>query len=335
MLSYVFKGLNSQGYKSVETDSFTNVGDLFAQIIILGIKSQLKRGLNRDYVIQTESISTIRGRVDINESLKSMSLQRNQLVCSFDEFSTNSHFNQIVKTSVLLLLKSDIQPQRRRDLRRLLVYFDNVDILDIKKINWKIPYNRNNQNYRLIIAICYLLIKGLIQSKRDGTVKVMDFLDDQYLSHLYEKFILAYYTQEHQNLNSNASQIKWQLDDDFNELLPVMQTDITLDDGNNRYLIIDAKYYSKAMVKSHDKSILRSGHLYQIFAYVKNKEIELKDTEHTVSGMLLYAKTDEEISPDVSYKMSGNTISAKTLDLNQEFTIIKQQLDNIIVDYMS
>ena len=39
--------------------------------------------------------------------------------------------------------------------------------------------------------------------------------------------------------------------------------------------------------------------------------------------MLLYAKTEEAITPDCSYVMSGNKISVKTLDLNKEFKLIK------------
>ena len=46
--------------------------------------------------------------------------------------------------------------------------------------------------------------------------------------------------------------------------------------------------------------------------------------------MLLYAKTDETIQPDNTYQMSGNQISVKTLDLNQEFSEIAAQLNAIV-----
>ena len=75
---------------------------------------------------------------------------------------------------------------------------------------------------------------------------------------------------------------------------------------------------------------IHSGNLNQIFTYVKNKEAELKDQPHEVSGMLLYAKTDEEIHPNGSYLMSGNRITVKTLDLNCGFEQITDQLDAII-----
>ena len=39
--------------------------------------------------------------------------------------------------------------------------------------------------------------------------------------------------------------------------------------------------------------------------------------------MLLYAKTDEEKTPENKFQMSGNLISVKSLDLNCEFSQIK------------
>ncbi len=56
----------------------------------------------------------------------------------------------------------------------------------------------------------------------------------------------------------------------------------------------------------------------------------MPDCELAVSGMLLYAKTDEEIQLNGSYLMSGDRISVKTLDLNCEFERIADQLDEIV-----
>ena len=46
--------------------------------------------------------------------------------------------------------------------------------------------------------------------------------------------------------------------------------------------------------------------------------------------MLLYAKTDEIVLPNNSYKMGGNAISVKALDLDCDFLEIRKQLDNIV-----
>ena len=147
---------------------------------------------------------------------------------------------------------------------------------------------------------------------------------------LYEKFILEYYRREHPELNAGAPYIAWALDDGFDDMLPAMHTDITLTQGCN-VLIIDAKYYSHTTQQQFDKRSVHSGNLYQIFTYVKNKEAELvkAGVPHEVSGMLLYARTDENVQPDGVYQMSGNQMSVRTLGLDLPFEEIRAQLDGI------
>ena len=68
MLSYAFQMLNEQGYKNLATEDFGNAGDLCAAILIRGISYQLKRGLGREYISETDTISAIRGKIEITDS---------------------------------------------------------------------------------------------------------------------------------------------------------------------------------------------------------------------------------------------------------------------------
>ena len=70
MLAYAFQVLNEQGYKSVATEDFGNVAELCAAILIRGISTQIKRGLGKAYISQTEVLSSLRGKVDISETVK-------------------------------------------------------------------------------------------------------------------------------------------------------------------------------------------------------------------------------------------------------------------------
>lgn len=329
MLSYAFQVLNEQGYKDIATERFDNVAELCAAILSKGISVQLKRGLGKEYIPQTEALSSLRGKIDITESIKTQSLLRKQLICTYDDFTVNSYLNRILKSTMELLLHADISKARKKELRKLMIYFADVDVLDVHTINWNIRYDRNNQTYRMLISICYLVVKGLLQSNTDGSTRLMEFIDELRMCRLYEKFILEYYRKEHPEITAQASQIPWQLDDGFSDMLPIMQSDITLSKGN-RTLIIDAKYYAHNTQMQYNVHTLHSGNLYQIFTYVKNKDAEYGDAPHEVSGMLLYAKTDEQIQPDHVYHMSGNKISVRTLDLNCDFIAIMEQLDSIV-----
>ena len=332
MLAYVFQVLNEDGYRNVAIEQFNNVAELCAAILTKGVSLQLKRGLGRDYISETETLSGLRGKIDITESIKTQTMLRRQMVCTYDEFSVNTYMNRIIKTTMLKLLHADIDKARKKEIRKLLVFFDEVQELDVHTINWSQQYSRNNQTYRMLVSICYLVLKGLLQTTTDGSTKLMQFVDEQRMCRLYEKFILEYYRKEHPEITANASQIPWQLDDDFSDMLPVMQTDIMLSQGA-KVLIIDAKYYEHTTQTQYDKHTLHSNNLYQIFTYVKNKEYELREEQHEVAGMLLYAKTEEEIQPDQKYKMSGNRISVRTLDLNLDFSEIRKQLDGIVEEY--
>lgn len=332
MLSYAFRTLTKQGYREMSTEKFSNTADLMTEILIAGISQQLKRGLGRAYIEQMEDIPVIRGRVNITESVKRQTMINRKLSCVYDDFSVNNSKNRIIKSTALLLLRADVAKQRKSRLRKLLVYFDKVELIDLRTVDWNIHYDRNNQTYRMLISICYLVVKGLLQTQADGKTKIMDFLDDQQMYHLYEKFILEYYKKEYSYITTNASKIKWQLDDGMDYMLPNLLSDITLE-YDNKVLIIDAKYYSHIMQNRYEKETIRSANMFQIFTYVKNKEAELKDKPHEVAGILLYAQTDNGTQPDCCYQMSGNMISVKTLNLNCDFEDIRRQLDSIITDY--
>ena len=199
MLSYAFQVLNEQGYKNIATEQFNNTGELMAAILEKGIAIQIKRGLGKEYIPQTEALSSLRGKIDIAESIKTQSMLRKQLICTYDEFSVNSIMNRIIKSTVELLLRSNISKQRKKNLRKLMVYFSEVDFIDLYTVNWNVQYNRNNQTYRMLISICYLVVKGLLQTQSNGHTKLMDFLDEQRMCRLYEKFILEYYRREFKN----------------------------------------------------------------------------------------------------------------------------------------
>ena len=83
----------------------------------------------------------------------------------------------------------------------------------------------------------------------------------------------------------------------------------------------------KWLKKNFDKRTIHSGNLYQIFTYVKNKDI---NGNGSVSGLLLYDKTEEAIVPDMKAAFGPNIISVKTLNLNHDFSAIKAQLDSIV-----
>ena len=255
MLSYAFQSLNFKEYNKVKSEEFENIYDLFSELLTIALNKQIKQGLYRDYIEVDETTSSIRGKINITESINELSFINKKLNCTYDEFSVNSYLNKIIKTTLTILLKAPISKEKRRPIKNILLYFRDVDTLDTNSINWQIRYDRNNQDYRMIIGICYLTLKGLLQSEKKGENKLMEFLDDMRMSKLYEKFILNYYKKKHPSINSSASQISWQLDDGEDYMLPRMQSDIILE-YFEKVLIIDAKYYFHTTQSSYNTNTI-------------------------------------------------------------------------------
>ena len=332
MLAYAFQALRGRGYRDVATEEFDDVADLLAAILARGVESQVRRGLGREYVSRVESLSTPRGRIDVTASLKDGSYLRRRLVCDYDELSVDTNMNRVLKATMAMLLRSGVDRARRAELRRLLPFFSQVSDIGLADIDWHMRFDRDNQTYRMLMGVCWLACEGLLQTQSDGTRRLADFINEQRMCRLYEKFVLEYYRREHPGLHAGAPHIAWALDDGCDELLPVMRSDVTLSHGD-RVLVIDAKYYSHVMQERFGRLSVHSGNLYQVFSYVKNLDAGLGAGTREVSGMLLYAATDEDVQPDVTYRMSGNRIDVRTLDLDQPFERIREQLDLVAEEH--
>lgn len=331
MLAYAFRVLSQKNYEDVASEEFEQIQDLFAAILYKGISRQLKQGLHREYIGKNQELPMLRGKLDIGNTIKSRIRNKRVLACEYDELSVNNMFNRILKTTAsILATDSGVKKEYRDDLKKVLLFFDKVDVIGISQIRWDaLRYERNNKNYEMLMNICYFVLEGMIQTTDKGTYKVAAF-SDEHMHRLYERVILEYFKRHHPYLaEARAAWVKWNLapetDESMIPFLPIMQTDVFLR-YEEKILIIDAKYYGHAMQTRYEKTQLRSWHLYQIYTYVKNQDAA---GTGSVSGMLLYAKTEEEITPDFTFTMGGNRISARTLDLNKEFSLIKAQLDEI------
>lgn len=331
MLTYAFQVLRQSNYESVAAEEFDNIHDMFAAILERGIAQQLKHGLHKEYVNCSEELTTMRGKLDLQGTIKQQVQRRRVLSCTFDELSENNLMNQILKITVRILVKEkSVRNERRAALKRSLLFFDRVDDISPSGIRWdSIQYHRNNQRYRMLLNVCRLIIEGLLICDAAGIVRLAKFLDDQSMSHLYEKFILEYYRYHHPELRPNPVHVKWNLDDDNDLWLPDMITDVTLK-KEGKTLILDAKYYGRQMQSNHDVQKFRNDNLYQIYAYVKNMDV---NHDGSIAGMLLYAKTGETFQPGNQFRADGNRIMVNSLDLSVPFPEIARQLEAIVQEY--
>ena len=332
MLAYAFSTLRQEGFRDLGTEEFDNVQDLFAEILSRGIDHQLKRGLGRQYLPRQEKLSTVRGRIDINESLRTGAWFRHQVVCDYDELTPDTTMNRVLKSAMLALLRCDLDGSRRQELRRVLPYFGEVRTVDLRSVDWHFRFDRGNAGYRLLLYICWLVREGLLLDSSGGTARMQNFLNEQAESKLFERFLVEYFRREHPELSVSSPHIPWAVDGPLLGMLPTMKTDLVLQKGM-KMLIIDAKYYQHSTQQYFDSPRIHSGHLYQMFTYVKNMAARVRDVPMEVAGMVLYARTDEDVQPGLDGDFAGNGISVGALDLDADFTRIREQLDAIVATH--
>lgn len=331
MLAYAFQELRQNNYAKIKVEEFDDIYDLFAEILARGISYQLKQGLYREYVAKNESMQTIKGKIDINGTIANRVRNNRRIVCDYDELSENNIYNQILLTTATILIRhSDVSKDRKAKLKQVLLFFQGVQQIDLHTIRWNaLKFDRNNRSYHMLIYLCYFIVREWLLTSDEGAHKMREF-SDEHMNRLFEKFVLEYYKKHHPQLKACAKQIEWKnIDKELSEtkFLPDMQTDILLTMGE-RTLIIDTKYYAKSMQRQFNKVTIHSNNLYQIHTYVTEYD---EGHQGNVDGMLLYAKTQEEIVPDGHIKhKDGNTIFFRTLDLNTDFEAIKNCLDNFI-----
>ena len=328
MLAYAFQELRQNNYTDIKSETFDDIYDLFAEVLARGISYQLKQGLCREYVARNESMQTVMGKIDINGTIAQRMRNSQKIACNYDELSENNTYNQILVTTASILIRhSDVKKEKKSKLKKLMLFFQNVQPIDIHSIRWNtLRFDRNNRNYRMLLYLCYFIVSEWLMTTEDGKYKMREFSDD-HMCRLFEKFVLEYYKKHHPETKAKAEQISWNVMEEATDtsVLPIMQSDVLLSLGE-RTLIIDTKYYSKIMQEQYGKETLRNNHLYQIRTYVDEYD---RDNLHNVDGMLLYAKTKEDSLDDAQIKHhDGYTLYIRTLDLNTDFETIKQRLDS-------
>ncbi len=333
LLCYAWDKLDEADVVSVEKLGNKNILELLSRVLISGMGSLIRRGLDREYVEIHEESRSLRGKIDFNTTIKKNLLQNAQIACTYDDLSHNVLHNQIIKSTIRTLLRcNDIDKSLVKQLGviyRKLVGIDEIRVT--RKVFKNVRLNRNNHYYDFLLKICELINDKLIITDKEGNTKFRDFLrDERAMNGLFEAFVRNFYRKELKDqYRVSRMNIPWNAtprDEKSGDFLPNMQTDIYLESDNDR-LIIDTKYYREALQTYYDKKTIHSNNLYQIYSYLKNYEA-VNEENKECRGMLLYPTTFEEIS--LSYDMDGHEVSVKTINLNQHWKEIDKSLREIL-----
>jgi 5-methylcytosine-specific restriction enzyme subunit McrC len=320
LLCYAWNRLAEKEFCNVATAGVTELADLLARVLITGVHRLSRRGLERGYQEHHDEIVTIRGTADLIETYTRFLERHGRASCRFDELSTDTPQNRIVKAAIRTLAAvKNIDHAHRSQLRHLARRLTDVaDVPLSRDVFRSARLHANNRHYGFLVGVAGLIFRSAVPDEKAGGYKFRDFSRDrQEMARLFESFIFTFVRVERPELAVSRDVLEWDAssnDDPELTYLPSMRTDISVR-APERTLIIDAKYYEETLQQYYDRKSIHSANLYQLVAYLKNLE-QGEGADRVAEGMLVYPVTSQPI--DLTYQIQGHKLRVYTLDLGRD-----------------
>ncbi len=305
---------------------------MLAKVLVISTDRLIKKGLDRGYLERNEEVFGVRGRIDLASTIKKNGFANSKLTCSFDELDYSTTHNQIIKTTLENLLKAKLLDKGlREDVHSILNRMQSIKNITLSSsVFSSIRFHSNIRNYRLPISVCQLIFDQLLPDVKSGEYS-FNALPDEKLFRIFERFLFNFYRRhlghtEYSYIKKEG--LTWQdvsFEEGLDDLLPSMETDICLSNESSR-LVIECKFYESALQSrkvSGEETTGKfiSGHVYQLYAYLKNLEIK---HQNPTSGMIIYPENGKKI--ESFYNLQGHRVLIKTVNLAMSSNEIERDL---------
>ncbi|MDZ4402435.1 hypothetical protein [Prosthecobacter sp.] len=331
LLTYAWDHYRPGETREIAAEQCPDLENLFAVMLAGGLRQLAHQGVDRDYTPHIEETSRLRGRLHIMESQRRQTHLAGRMICTFDELSPDVLHNQILRsTAARLIVCHELTHENRSQLRHALAPLQTVREIPLSaQIFRRVQLHRNNRIYRFLLNLCELVHRLILPAeKTTGEHRIQDILQDEVVMHrLFEQFVRNFATRHFPDARVSAKSVNWQVEADAASLdhLPGMFTDVTME-WPDRKLIADCKYYSETMTSQHGTPKLKSENLYQLVSYLKNQAVT--PGWEQVEGLLIYPAMGFQI--DLRYRLLGHRVRAASLDLNQSWKDVHEQLSSLL-----
>ncbi len=335
LLCYAWDKLEEKERVKVSGVAGENLVNLFARVFVQGLERLFRQGLEKGYVLQSETTSRIRGKIDFGASIKQNLLQQGKVQCEYDDFQLNILPNQLIKSTIFQLLRTDgLVDEWRHKLRQFERLLQPVQVIQVQKYHFtQVRLQKHQYAYFFLLKIGALVHENLLPLEEDGRYEFASFWkQDQPMQRLFEKFIYNFYRYHHVQTpfeTVKREYLRWDVTDSLNEtsvrFLPRMQTDTSLiSHQQKRRLIIETKFTPHTFQVHYQKESIRSEHLYQLFAYLQSEQYSNAYLDWKTEGILLYPRVKEV--PTVVNWIKGKKLRVCTINLNQDWEGIEGDL---------
>ena len=303
---------------------------LLGKVLAEGTSRLIRRGIDRGYREVREELPGIRGKLMVGETAKRALRSRSRTMCEFEELSHDVLHNRILRSTLGTLLRL---PDMHKDVRAdIKIAYQKLKGISLVRLNHRlfrqVQLDRNRRFYRFLMHVCQLIHKSLSVEGKPGQVEFLDFRkDEKRMWKLFEDFVVEFYRREQNEFHvGHGKKIQWDDEGTAKEqrrMIPDMESDVLLESKDNkRRFILDCKYYKSALSTHHGTKKLRSEHLYQLLAYLRNREATKPGPRH--EGILLYPVVHEPLRVNVC--LEGFPIRARGIDLSQHWRSIHDDM---------
>jgi 5-methylcytosine-specific restriction enzyme subunit McrC len=299
--------------------------------MVAEVSKLIRRGLDRSYQDTDLELSTVRGSIDLTQTLRLHSKNSRRLHCSFDELSHDVLHNQIIKATLKRLAAyPTLDAELVREVRARIQRMNDVgDIRLTKSLFSKVALHRNNAHYQLLLKVAELVFESLLPDPSGKGFMFHDVLrDEAKMARVFEDFVRNFYSREQQKFRVEPLLIHWDARRRGGAFgrLPNMRVDVFLT-SPDRHMIIDTKYYLHALQSYHGTDSFHSGNLYQLFSYLRNAAVTHAELS-SVEGMLLYPGNGRSFRE--TFEIHGHSVCIATVDLAAKWPVVSSQLLDLL-----
>ena len=313
----------------------STVQDLLGKVLAGGVNHLFRRGIDRGYVERREDLAGIRGKLAVSETAKRALRARARAACEFEELSVDILPNRILRSSLHGLLGRRVTLDRhvRADVRSAYRRLDGISRTRLRRNTFgQVQLGGNRRLYHFLLSVCRLLYESSLVDETTGRTAFRDFRrDEATMWALFEEFVTGFYQREQRayRVNPGGRRVHWAdagwATDADRARIPVMNADVILE-STERRIILDTKYYRDALARGRGRGTgkLHSASLYQLLAYLRNRQATRPDGPPH-EGILLYPQVgDEALRADI--RLEGFRIQARTVNLDQDWRLIHEEM---------
>ena len=317
------------------------IPDLVAEILCHEAERRLKRNLSYGYRRCASVLNCIRGRVDLVATQSKGLLSRGMIACSFDDLTTNTARNRLVRAALETMGRT--LGQKNRDLARRCGAIANalraLGVLGDRPNRIEIGTDRigrHDEGDQRMVTAAMLAFNLALPTEEEGE-RLLGRPDREisWVRCLYEKAVAGFYdvvlSPDGWHVEAGKP-LNWLVDEQtpgISAILPSMRTDVVLENhSHSRRIVIDTKFNSLLMKGWYREETIRSAYLYQIYAYIRSQENEQDHLSRRAAGLLLHPSIGQTI--DETVVIQGHPIRFATVDLAAEARDIRQQLLRVV-----